>query len=576
MENISANAPWKSSLGEVPFNLDYFDGSMFEAVEKIAQQYPNNIAFDFMGRSTSYKSLVKEIEACAKALRTIGVREGDKVTIAMPNCPQAIQMFYAVNLIGGVCNMIHPLSAEKEIEFYLNESESVTAITLDQFYNKFENIRHNTKVVNIVIASIKDELSKPVKAGYMLTEGRKIKKIPEDAPVIRWKEFLHMGRHCFYNYKVKRTGSDPAVILYSGGTTGTTKGILLSNRNFNALGQQVIAANPMFRVGDKMLAAMPLFHGFGLGVCIHTMLSQGGRCILIPRFTAQTYAKQITKYHCNFIAGVPTLYEALLRLPSMDKADLSSLKGVFSGGDSLSVELKKKFDRFLYDHNAKIQIREGFGLTECVTASCLTPPHMAKEGSIGLPFPDTYYKIVEPGTDRELPYGEEGEILIAGPTVMMEYIKHPEETAQTLRRHADGLTWMYTGDLGMMDDEGFIYFRGRAKRMIISSGYNIYPGQLENILDAHEFVHMSCVIGVPDPYKMQKVKAFVMLKPGVPESPETKAAILAYCRKNIAKYAMPYDIEFRRELPKTLVGKVAYRVLEEEEAAKRAEEEKTE
>ncbi len=569
MENISAKAPWKNSLGEVPFTLDYFDGSMFEAVEKIAEKYPNNIAFDFMGRSTSYKTLIKEIEACAKSLRTIGVREGDKVTIAMPNCPQAVQMFYAVNLIGGICNMIHPLSAEKEIEFYLNESESVTAITLDQFYNKFENIRHNTKVVNIVIASIKDELSKPVRAGYMLTEGRKIKKIPDDAPVIRWNEFLHMGKHCFYNYKVKRTGSDPAVILYSGGTTGTTKGILLSNRNFNALGQQVIAANPMFRVGDKMLAAMPLFHGFGLGVCVHTMLSQGGRCILIPRFTAQTYAKQITKYHCNFIAGVPTLYEALLRLPSMDKADLGSLKGVFSGGDSLSVELKKKFDRFLYDHNAKIQIREGFGLTECVTASCLTPPHMAKEGSIGLPFPDTYYKIVEPGTDKEIPYGEEGEILIAGPTVMMEYIKHPEETAQTLRKHADGLTWMYTGDLGMMDDEGFIYFRGRAKRMIISSGYNIYPGQLENILDAHEFVHMSCVIGVPDPYKMHKVKAFVMLKPGIPESPETKEAIMAYCRKNIAKYAMPYDIEFRRELPKTLVGKVAYRILEEEEAAKR-------
>lgn len=569
MENISAKAPWREQLGEVPFTLDYFDGSMFEAVEKIAEKYPNNVAFDFMGKSTTYKTLVKEVESCAKALRTIGVREGDKVTIAMPNCPQAIQTFYAVNLIGGICNMIHPLSAENEIEFYLNESESVTAITLDQFYNKFENIRQNTKVVNIVIASIKDELSKPVKAGYMLTEGRKIQKIPDDAPVIRWNEFLHMGKHCFYNYKVKRTGSDPAVILYSGGTTGTTKGILLSNRNFNALGQQVIAANPMFRVGDKMLAAMPLFHGFGLGVCIHTMLSQGGRCILIPRFTAETYAKQITKYRCNFIAGVPTLYEALLRLPSMDKADLSSLKGVFSGGDSLSIELKKKFDKFLYDHNAKIQIREGFGLTECVTASCLTPPHMAKVGSIGLPFPDTYYKIVEPGTDKELPYGKEGEILIAGPTVMMEYIKHPEETARTLRHHADGLTWMYTGDLGMMDEEGFIYFRGRAKRMIISSGYNIYPGQLENILDANEFVHMSCVIGVPDPYKMQKVKAFVMLKPGVPESPETKEAILAYCRKNIAKYAMPYDIEFRRELPKTLVGKVAYRVLEEEEEAKR-------
>ncbi len=570
MENITAKTPWKDHLGEVPFHLDYFEGSMFDAVAAIAEKYPNNVAFDFMGRSTTYKTLVKEIEQCAKALKTIGVREGDRVTIAMPNCPQAIQMFYAVNLVGGICNMIHPLSAEKEIEFYLNASESVTAITLDQFYNKFENIRHNTKVVNIIIASIKDELSKPVKAGYMLTEGRKVKKIPDDAPVIRWKDFLHLSCHCFYNYKVERKGSDPAVILYSGGTTGTTKGILLSNKNFNALGQQVIAANPMFRVGDKMLAAMPLFHGFGLGVCVHTMLSQGGRCILIPRFTAETYAKQIVKYKCNFIAGVPTLYEALLRLPSMENADLSSLKGVFSGGDSLSIELKKKFDKFLYDHNAKIQIREGFGTTECVTASCLTPPHMAKEGSIGLPFPDTYYKIVEPGTDKEVPYGTEGEILIAGPTVMMEYIGHPEETAQTLRKHDDGLTWIYTGDLGTMDNEGFIYFRGRAKRMIITSGYNVYPGQLENIIDAHEFVHMSCVIWVSDPFKTQKVKAFVMLKPGIPANDDTKEAILAYCRKNIAKYAMPYDIEFRAELPKTLVGKVAYRKLEEEEAAKRA------
>ncbi len=567
---ITAKAPWKDYLGDVPFTLDYFQGSMFEAVEAIAEKYPNNVAFDFYGRPTTYKELIREIETCAKALKTIGVREGDRVTIALPNCPQAIQMFYAVNLVGGICNMIHPLSAEKEIEFYLNESKSVTAITLDQFYGKFENVRKNTGVTNIIIASVKDELSKPLKAGTMIMDSiNKVQKIPDDAPVIRWKDFLKLSRHCFYNYKVERKGSDPAVILYSGGTTGTTKGILLSNLNFNALGQQVIAANPMFRVGDKMLAAMPLFHGFGLGVCVHTMLSQGGRCILIPRFTAEDYAKKVVKCKCNFIAGVPTLYEALLRLPYMEGADLSSLKGVFSGGDSLSVELKKKFDKFLYDHNSTVQIREGFGTTECVTASCLTPTHMAKEGSIGLPFPDTYYKIVQPGTDIELPYGEEGEILIAGPTVMMEYINHPEETAQTLRRHADGLTWIYTGDLGIMDDQGFIYFRGRAKRMIISSGYNVYPGQIENILDANELIHMSCVIGVPDPYKMQKVKAFVMLKPGVPENDDTKELILAYCRKNIAKYAMPYDIEFRKELPKTLVGKVAYRKLEEEEAAKR-------
>ncbi|MBQ0146417.1 MAG: AMP-binding protein [Lachnospiraceae bacterium] len=567
-DEITAKTPWEGHTEGIPLNLEYFEGSMIEAVEQVASKYPNYIAFDFMGRSTTYYQLVQEIHKCAKALKTIGIREGDKVTIALPNCPQAIYMFYAVNMVGGICNMIHPLSAEEEIEFYLNESNSVTAITLDQFYNKFENIRNNTKVVNIIIASVKDELSRTIKAGYMLTEGRKIKKIPKDAPVIRWNDFMRMSNACFYNYRVSRKADDPAVILYSGGTTGTTKGIVLSNMNFNALGVQVLAANPMFRPGDKMLAAMPLFHGFGLGVCIHTMLSQGGRCILIPRFTAKTYAKQIVKYRCNFIAGVPTLYEALLRLPSMEKADLSSLKGVFSGGDSLSIELKKKFDRFLYDHNATIQVREGYGTTETVTACCLTPPHMFKEGSIGVPFPDTYIKIVEPGTDKELPYGEEGEILLAGPTVMQEYMNHPDETAQTLRKHADGLTWVYTGDLGIMDDEGFIYFKGRAKRMIVSSGYNVYPAQIENILDAHEKVQMSCVIGVPDAYKMEKVKAFVTLRPGNEPSDEIRQEIMDYCRKNIARYAMPYDIEFRDEMPKTLVGKVAYRVLQDEELAK--------
>ncbi len=566
--NKKVKTPWKDHMGDVPMHIDYFEGSMYEAVEKIAKKYPDNIAFDFMGLSTTYSKLITEIQRCAKALKTIGVRENDRITIAMPNCPQAIYMFYAINLVGGVANMIHPLSAEKEIEFYLNESQSVTAITLDQFFGKFEKIRQNTKVVNIIIARVRDELSKPIKAGYMLTEGRKIQKIPADAPIIRWNDFLRLDRCCFYNYSVKRGKDDPAVVLYSGGTTGTSKGIVLTNGCFNALGEQVIAANPMFRVGDKMLAAMPLFHGFGLGVCIHTMLSSGGRCILVPRFTPKSYAKLIVKYKCNFIAGVPTLYEALLRLDFMEKADLSSLKGVFSGGDSLSIELKKKLDKFLYDHNSMIQVREGYGTTETVTACCLTPATMYKKGSIGIPFSDTYIKIVKPGTDKELPYGEEGEILLAGPTVMKEYMNYPEETAQTLRKHADGLTWVYTGDLGYMDNEGFIYFKGRAKRMIITSGYNVYPAQIENILDAHEKVQMSCVIGVPDSYKMQKIKAYVKLRSGIEPSIELKEELMAYCAKNIAKYSMPYDIEFKEDMPKTLVGKVAYRQLEEEELKK--------
>lgn len=564
---ITAKTPWKDYMGDVPMHLEYFEGSMFEGIKATAKKFPNYTAFDFMGKATTYTQLVKEIETCAKSLKTLGIRPGEKITIAMPNCPQAIYMFYAINAVGGIASMIHPLSAEKEIEFYLNDSGSVAAITLDQFYGKFANIRKNTGIRNLIITSIADALSPVMKVGYALTQGRKIAPIPKDAPVILWKDFKSLST-CGHEYAVKRESGDPAVILYSGGTTGTSKGIVLTNKNFNALAQQVVATNPMFRPGDKMLAAMPVFHGFGLGVCIHTMLFNGGRCILVPRFTPKSYANDLVKHRCNFIAGVPTLYEALLRLEDMDGADLSCLKGVFSGGDSLSVELKKKFDKFLYDHKASIQVREGYGTTETVTACCLTPTHMSKEGSIGLPFPDTYIKIVEPGTDKEVPYGQEGEILLAGPTVMMEYMHHPEETAQTLRKHEDGLTWVYTGDLGVMDEQGFVYFKGRAKRMIITSGYNVYPAQLENILDAHDFVQMSCVIGVPDSYKMQKVKAFVKLAAGVAATDATKQAIMEHCRKHIAKYAMPCDIEFKDEMPKTLVGKVAYRVLEEEELAK--------
>lgn len=573
---FEVKAPWLKNYGDVKFNLNYFEGSMWEAVRNIAHRYPSYIAFDFMGNTTTYAKFEQEVYVCAKALRAIGVKPGDKVTICMPNCPQTVIMFYAVNLMGGIANMIHPLSSENEIEFFINHSKSVCALTMDMFYSKFEAIRKNLKTLRtLVIARIPDALSVPMKAGYALTQGRKVAKIPADAPILRWNDFIKKGKAYIGEYIATVKCEDPAVILYSGGTTGTTKGILLSNLNFNALKEQIIATNPIFKPGDKMLAVMPMFHGFGLGVTIHSMLANGGRCILVPRFTAETYAKDIVKHRCNFIAGVPTLYEALLRQPRMAGADLSCLKGVFSGGDSLSVELKKRFDAFLADHNASIQVREGYGTTECVTASCLTPLHLQKEGSIGQPFPDTYYKIVDVGTNIEVPYGTEGEICISGPSVMLGYLDQPEETANTLRVHGDGRVWLHTGDLGTMDEDGFIYFKQRIKRMIITSGYNVYPSQIENILDGFESVQMSCVIGVPDPYKVQKVKAFVMLKSGYEPNEETKQSILAYCRKNIAKYAMPYDIEFRDSLPKTLVGKVAYRVLEEEELAKIAAEKET-
>ena len=561
--------PWIDHLEGLPAHLNYFQGSMYGKLAEIATNYPDYIAYDFMGGKVKYRDFINKVDECARALAAIGVKEGESVTICMPNAPQAVIMFYAVNKIGAIANMVHPLSGEKEIEFCLKQASSVVCLTLDQFYGKFENIRGNVPLRSLILTSIKDVLSPVKRKGYYLAEGRKIKKVPENAEIVWWEKFLRDGNNYHGPFHAVKTAQDPAAILYSGGTTGTMKGILLSNLNFNALGQQIIATNPMFKPGDKMLAVMPIFHGFGLGVCIHSMLSSGGRCLLIPRFNPESYAKLLKKHKPNFIAGVPTLYEALLRLKTLNRVDLSCLKGVFSGGDSLSIELKKRFDAFLEQHNASIHVREGYGTTECVTASCLTPIHTAKEGSIGLPFPDTYYKIVKPGTEEEVPYGEEGEICLSGPTVMMEYINNPKETADTLRKHADGLTWVHTGDLGIMDDEGFIYFKQRIKRMIITSGYNVYPSQIENALDAHELVHMSCVIGVPDPLKMQKVVAYVVLKPGVKVSEdEAREILLKYCEKHMAKYALPREIRFRDALPKTLVGKVAYRVLEEEEKAK--------
>ncbi|MBR6709791.1 MAG: acyl--CoA ligase, partial [Clostridia bacterium] len=502
-------------------------------------------------------------------LRSVGIKAGDRVTICLPNCPQGVVMFYALNCIGALPNMIHPLSAEGEIEFYLNFSHSVAAITLNAFYPKFANIRGNCPDLQILlIAGIAEELNPIMKIGFQLTKGRKIKPIPADADVIYWPDFIKMGKNYRLPYRVHSKPEDPAAILYSGGTTGTTKGIALSNLNFNALSLQTITAADCYTTGDSMLAIMPMFHGFGLGICINMMLQYGGRCILVPQFTPQSYAELLKKQKPNFIAGVPTLYEALLRNEHLNGVSLDCLKGMFSGGDSLSVELKKKVDAFLKAHNSNIQVREGYGTTECVTASCLTPRDFAKEGSIGIPFSDTYYKVVTPGGHDELPYGEIGEICISGPTVMLGYIDNPKETAHTLQQHEDGMLWLHTGDLGSMDEDGFVYYKQRLKRMIVSSGYNIYPAQLENILDAHELVQMSCVIGVPDPYKMQKVKAFVKLAAGVEPGEETKAVLLDHCRKHVAKYAMPYDIEFKEDMPKTLVGKVAYRVLEEEELAK--------
>lgn len=547
-------------------HLNYPKKTMFQMIEDMAVAFPKAAAYEFYNRKTNYKTFVEHIEQAARAFIAMGIRRDDAVTICLPNIPQALVCFYALNRIGAVSNMVHPLSARDEISFYLNFSKSRIILTVDMFYEKVEaSLKEVDHPVTILVTRMQDELNPLLSIAYTAKEGKKYLKYPNTDHAILWSQFLKKGSKHIILPEMIFDKKHTSVILYSGGTSGSPKGICLSDYNFNALAIQAKTfIEQDLCPGLTMLSCMPCFHGFGLGINLHAVLVHGACCILMPSFNTESYANMLKKKKPNYIAGVPTIFEALLHISSLDGVDLSCLMGMFCGGDSLSIELKKKVDAFLKEHNASIQVREGYGLTECVTASCLTPKNDYREGSIGLPFPDTLYAIVKPGTDEVVPYGEEGEIIITGPTLMLGYKDNPEETAKTLRTLSDGRTWLYTGDLGYMDKDGYIYFRQRIKRMIITNGYNVYPGRIENEIDSCPEVSYSCVIGVKDPRRMRRVKAYIVLKDGIEPSDEIKNRIMDHLRSKVAHYALPKEIEFRQSLPKTLVGKVAYRILEEE------------
>ena len=560
--------PWtRYYTDRVPAELNYEDISMYELIEKTAQKYPNNYAYEYYGKNVTYASFMNKIKEVALALKEMGVNENDKVTICMPNTPEGIISFYAINMIGAVANMIHPLSGEKEIESFLNMSESKYLISIDVAINKIDNILNNTKLERVVVCSVAESLDLFKSSLYWLKSGRKI-KIPKNNVYISWKDFLFFGSDFDGEYRVKKHSKDLALILYSGGTTGSQKGIMLSNLNFNALAMQSHLMCDPSKEGDSVLSILPLFHGFGLGVCIHTPLHIGMKCILVPAFNYKKFPNLIKKYKPNFIAAVPSLYENLIKSDSIGNKELSNLVCVISGGDTLTPDLKRKVDLYLESHGSSAKIRQGYGLTEASGASCLLPTNFYRENAIGIPFPDTYYKIVKIGTHDEAPYGEDGEICIHGPSVMMGYLNNEEETIQVLRKHDDGNVWLHTGDIGWMDETGVVYFRQRLKRIIISSGYNVYPSYIENIINSHPSVLTSTVIGVSHPHKVQVAKAFIVLKDEVKLNEEVRKSIKRHCEKYIAKYSLPYEYEFRKSLPKTLVGKVAYTKLMEEEKNK--------
>ena len=562
--------PWLKFYEEenIPGNIEYPDCSMVDMVMQSAEKWPDNVAYSYYGHKVTYKNFVKKIEKTARALKNYGVKEGDRVTICMPNTPEGITMVYAVNMVGAICNMVHPLSSEKELEYYVKVAESKYVLVFDAVFDKIYRLRDTAQLERIIVVRPSDGLGFLKQKMYRLLHVKKVKLPTNDSRVVLWEDFIANSYFYQGNYHEERGGADPAIIMYSGGTTGAPKAVLLSNLNINA---ESLCDGTMIRQivpGATVLSILPLFHCFGLGVCIHTPLCKGMGCILIPAFSHKQFADIIKKNEPNFIVGVPTLFEALINT-KLKHDDLKSVTAVICGGDALNQTLRDKVNHYLKAHGSNAKIRVGYGLTEGSGAVCLSPENTFADGIIGAPLPDTDFKIIKNDTFKELPVGEEGEICISGPLVMMGYLEDDAETAQTIRVHDDGKIWLHTGDLGRLGEDGLIYFAQRLKRIIISSGYNIYPTHLESIINSHEAVLTSTVIGIDHPYKGQVPKAFIVLKPNYRPNKRLEREIRELLERNIPVYALPTAYEFRDKLPQTLVGKVAFKKLEAEEKAKK-------
>jgi len=561
-------APWEKYYTKEELNIKVPDLSIYQLMEESAKKHFNYIALEYMGKNITYKQFLQLVDRCARSFLQMGIVEGDVVTICMPNTPETLICFYALNKIGAIANMIHPLSSEEEIKLYLKETNSVAFVMIDICYEKVRNVIDDTTVKKTIVVSARNSMPLLLGVGYFITQGYKIKKPRRDPHYIYWNEFMLKGYLYHGQVEVKSNNKIPSVILHSGGTTGNPKGILLSNNNFNAMVEQAKVIFKELQAGDTILNILPNFHGFGLAVSMHLPLCFGCKLVLIPQFNAKKLDELIVKYRPNLLTGVPTLYDAMMNNPGMKFVDLSFLKYIVSGGDSLTIAMFNRINKYLEEHGARVKVLQGYGMTESLAATAVSYGEAYREGSIGIPFPGNYFKMVYPGTQDEVPIGEDGEICVCGPTVMIGYLDNEKETNEVLQMHKDKRIWLHTGDIGCMDEDGIIYFKQRLKRMIVSSGYNVYPQHIENVIEEHEAVLNCSVIGIPHPYKVEVAKAYIVLKEEYKAKKSVKKSIEEHCKKNLAKYSIPAEYEYREALPKTLIGKVNYRELEKENGKK--------
>ena len=556
-------APWKKYYSKEDLSYKIPDITMYDQVKKSFKKYPNNVAIQYMGKKIKYKAFIEKIDNIAKGFNDLGIKQGDIVTILLPNIPECLISLYALNKLGAIANMTHPLSAEDEIKETLLSTKSKYLIIYDAQYPKIKNFIHKINMKKVIFVSPGNSLGLIKNLIFDISQIKKFEHHPKNKLFINWPEFYVKSTVC-KRIDSKNFGKNtPAVILHSGGTSGKPKNVVIQNRAFIFAARAEKIDLVRLNSGDSALAIMPNFHGFGLSVLMHTPLALGCSTILVPKFDSKKFDTLFKKTKPTCVLGVPTLFEALINSDNEKKLDLSFLKYVISGGDILPKSLEDKINDYLISHNSTARITQGYGLSEALACVTMAHDYINKSGSVGIPLAGNHVKIIDPSTRKSVKAGITGEIVINSKALMMGYLNEESETNDALQIHPDGHIWLHTGDLGYMDSDGFLFYKGRIKRMIITSGYNVYPSHIEEVLESHPAVLQCSVVGIPHPYKQQVPKAFVVLNDGY-HTLFVKKELKEYCQKKLAKYMVPSEIVIRKKLPKTKLGKVDFQKLKED------------
>ncbi|CAM5201880.1 Long-chain acyl-CoA synthetase OS=Ureibacillus acetophenoni OX=614649 GN=SAMN05877842_102424 PE=4 SV=1 [Ureibacillus acetophenoni] len=543
---------------EIPTSLTYEEMPIQNLLTRAYEKNPGKIAIHFMGKELNYKELYESSLKFANYLRGLGVEKGDRVAIMLPNCPQAVIAYFGILYAGGIVVQTNPLYTERELQYQMADSGAKVILAMDILYPRVTKVLKETKIENVIISGIKDYLPFPKNLVYPFIQ----KKQYGFSVKVEHKGMTHLFTEIIRTSEAKQLeqnnlSEDLALLQYTGGTTGFPKGVMLTHRNLIANTKMADAWLYKCVEGEEVVLGMlPFFHVYGMTTVLLLTVMKNNKMVLIPKFDVETALKAIDKQKPTLFPGAPTMYIGLLNHPNLSKYNLSSIKACISGSAPLPVEVQDKFEEVTGG-----KLVEGYGLTETspVTHANFIWGKRVK-GSIGVPWPDTDAVILQSSDGTILPPGEIGEIAIKGPQVMKGYWNRPEDTAMTF---CDG--WFLTGDLGYMDEEGYFYVVDRKKDMIIAGGFNIYPREVEEVLYEHEAIQECVVAGIPDPYRGETVKAYIVLKEG---KTVTEEELNQYCRQNLAAYKVPRFYEFRKELPKTAVGKILRRTLVDEEKAK--------